>query len=455
MQRASSWATAWPPITLALLGTFAQAYGEVRVVDGNVEKLTMDSLLQELRTFGADLVVINTGFPSIDEDMAVAQKIKTAFPATKVLAFGVYFTMLEQEAFENYPFLDFSIVGEPEETFQEILKALKDPKPVFKTIKGLVFKDADGIHKTPERPFLQDLDQLPIPDRSLLKNDRYRLPNNNKVYTLINTARGCPHQCTYCIVHTYYGNKVRKHSLEHVMQEIKICVEKFGIRDFLLWEEVFSLDKQYVLALCEAIIKNNLNIRFAATTRVGSITEEVVAAMKKAGCYLIGLGVETGSQAILDRANKKQTIEEVQRAVAICKKAKLATMGHFIFGLPGETKETAEQTIQFMLSLGLDYMQCYCAVPYPKTPLGDLAKTQGWIKAGRWSQYDFGGNSIMCTDTVSCEDVDRFRSRAFSRFYFRPSYILKRIFTDLSVLQLFRLAAFSDWMNLLGFRHKK
>jgi anaerobic magnesium-protoporphyrin IX monomethyl ester cyclase len=145
-------------------------------------------------------------------------------------------------------------------------------------------------------------------------------------------------------------------------------------------------------------------------------------------------------------------LDDVRRAVKLAKQAKIQTMGHFIFGLPGETKETAERTIRFMLDLDLDYMQSYCAVPYPKTELGELARAQDWIHAEKWSDYDFGGNSILQTDTLQREDVDHFRRKAFRRFYFRPAYIAKKLFRDLSVRQILRMASFGDWMNLVGLK---
>ncbi len=272
-----------------------------------------------------------------------------------------------------------------------------------------------------------------MPDRSFLKNDRYRLPHNNRVFTLVPTGRGCPYSCTYCIVNAYYGRKVRKRSVDGIICEIRECVNQYGIEEFLFWEEVFTLDKDYVLAVCRAIEEAGLKIRWAATTRVTSVEEDVLRAMKRAGCYLLGLGVESGSQTILDNAKKRQTVEDVRRAVACCKKVGIQTMGHFIFGLPGESQQTAEQTIRFMLDLDLDYMQCYCAVPYPKTELGELAKAKGWIRADRWSQYDFGGDSIMNTDQLTCEEVTLFRKKAFRRFYFRPTYVFRQMLRHLSI----------------------
>ena len=367
MQKASSWAATWPPISLATLAAIAKRRGTAHLVDGNVEELTLDDVLRDVKEQRADLVLINTGFPSIDGDMAVAKAIKEAFPQIKVAAFGVYFTMLEKPGLENYPFLDFAFVGEPEDTLDELLVALAAGTRDLAAIRGLAWHSAEGIVLNAPRPLIDDLDRLPIPDRSFLKNDRYRLPHNNRVFTLVPTGRGCPYPCTYCIVNAYYGRKARKRSVEGIICEIRECVNQFGIEEFLFWEEVFTLDQDYVLAVCRAIEQSGLKIRWAATTRVTSVHEDVLRAMKRAGCYLLGLGVESGSQTILDNAKKRQTLDDVRRAVACCKKVGIQTMGHFIFGLPGESKETAEQTIRFMLDLDLDYMQCYCAVPYPKT----------------------------------------------------------------------------------------
>lgn len=446
MQKASSWAAIWPPISLAVLASIAKKRGAVRLVDGNVEHITIENLLEDIKNFSPDLITVNTGFPSIDNDMAVAKRIKETFPNIKILVFGVYFTLLEKQGFLNHPFLDFCIIGEPEETFDEILSALYEKKKDYSKIKGIAYKDASGIKVTPERPFIENIDRIPFPDRDLLKNDRYVLPHKNKAFTLINAARGCPYSCTYCIVNPYYGNKIRRHSIDYIMNEIEQCVDKYDIREILFWEEVFTLDKNYVLSLCDAILKNNLLINWAATTRVDLLDEEILMAMKKSGCYLLGLGIESGNQTILNSAKKKQSVSDARKAVELCKKAGIKTMGHFIFGLPGETKKSANETIEFMLKLGLDYMQCYCAVPYPRTELGNLAKERNWISAERWSQYDFGGDSILHTDSMRAREVSYFRKKAFRSFYFRPLYIFK-ILKEIKFFRIFKLLKFIEWIN--------
>lgn len=446
MQKASSWATAWPPITLGVLAAISQKRGPIRLIDGNVENMTIKTLLDDIKSFAPDLIVVNTGFPSINNDMRVALKIKNTFPSIKILAFGVYFTLLEVDAVSNYPFLDFVIIGEPEKTFKELVNSLAKGKTNFFNIKGLAYIDSGKVKINEKRPLMKNIDEIPFPARDFIKNTKYRLPHNNKPFTLINSARGCPFNCIYCIVKPYYGNRVRRHSVNYIINEIRECKDKYGIQEFLFWEEVFTLDKKFVLELCNEIIKKGLNIKWAATTRVDTINEEVISKMKEAGCYLIGLGIESGDQKILDTAQKGQTIKDIKKAVVVCKKFKIKTMGHFIFGLPGETKKTANKTIKFMCKLGLDFMQAYCAVPYPKTEFGKMAKEKDWINAKQWSMYDFGGDSIVSTETISAKDITHFRQKAFRRFYYRPLFILKKFFNDISIHQLIKISIFFDWI---------
>jgi radical SAM superfamily enzyme YgiQ (UPF0313 family) len=177
--------------------------------------------------------------------------------------------------------------------------------------------------------------------------------------------------------------------------------------------------------------------------------------MKEAGCDLLGLGIESCSQQILDNAQKQETVGQIQQAVELCKKVGMPTMGHFIFGLPGETEETAQETIKYITSSGINYMQCYCAVPYPKTPLGELAKEKGWLVAKNWSDYDFGGRSVMDIGTVSPDDIDRFRKTAFRKFYLRPRFMLKQLKVIASFRQLLQAIRFAKWMKTKSKNRKR
>jgi len=446
MQSVDSWAAIWPPLTLAILASIGKKYGEVRMLDCNVEELSSDETLQEIVNFQPDSVVVNATFPSIDSDALFAKMVKDALRNAIVVGFGVFFTLLEEVSLRDTEGYDVAIVGEPEETFDEFCANFLH-KGTVAPLRGLMWREGNEIKKGGLRPFINDLDAIPLAARDLLKNERYTLPHNGHCFTLVNVARGCPYPCIFCIANIYYGKKLRHHSIEYVLNEIETCITHHGIKDFLFWEEIFTLDKDFGIALCDEIMSRGLDISWATTTRADQVNEEILTRMMDAGCELLGLGIESCSQKILDNAQKNESVDQIKNAVELCKKVGMPTMGHFIFGLPGETEETAQETIRYLSTSGIDYMQCYCAVPYPKTPLGEMAKEKGWLVAKRWSDYDFGGRSVMDIGTVSPDDIDRYRNKAFRRFYLRPRFILKQLKVITSFRQLFQAAQFAKWMK--------
>ena len=446
MQSVDSWAAIWPPLTLAILASIGKKYGQVRMIDCNVETLSPEETLEEIVAFNPDIVVVNATFPSIDSDALFAKQVKDACAKVLVVGFGVFFTLLEERSLQDTEGYDVAILGEPEETFDEFLANVQKTGTVV-PIPGLMWREGEEIKKGAIRPFIDNLDSIPLAARDLLKNERYTLPHNGHPFTLVNVARGCPYPCTFCIANIYYGKKLRHHSVEYVLNEIETCITDHGIKDFLFWEEIFTLDKPFGISLCNEIIKKGLNISWATTTRADQVNEEILVKMKEAGCELLGLGIESCSQKVLDNARKGETVGQIQDAVELCKKVGMPTMGHFIFGLPGETEETAQETIRYITSSGINYMQCYCAVPYPKTPLGEMAREKGWLVANGWSDYDFGGRSVMDSGTVSPDDIDRYRDTAFRKFYLRPRFILKQLKVIASPRQLLQAIRFTKWMK--------
>lgn len=446
MQSVNSWAAIWPPLTLAILASIAKKYGAVRLIDWNVETLSLEAMLREVVDFKPDMLVSCPTFPSIDSDAYFSKKIKDACPHTVTLGFGMFFTLLEEASLRDTEGYDVAIYGEPEVTFEEFLSTYAASGKIA-PMQGLIWREGSQIKKGGQRPFIQNLDTIPEASRDLFKTEKYRLPHNGHPFTLVNVARGCPYSCTFCTANIYYGKKLRHHSVAYVINEIEHCIQDYGIRDFLFWEEVFTLDKPFGIALCDEILKRKLDISWMTTTRADLVDEEIIKKMKAAGCMLLGLGIESCSQEILDNAKKNETVEQIVAAVNLCKKNNLPTMGHFIFGLPGETEATAQKTISYIVMLGLDYMQCYCAVPIPKTPLGQMALEKGWVTAQSWSQYDYGGSSVMNIGTVSPDDVNRYRRIAFRKFYLRPKFILKQLLTVTSLRQFMQAANFLKWMK--------
>ncbi|MFQ5900055.1 MAG: B12-binding domain-containing radical SAM protein, partial [Thermodesulfobacteriota bacterium] len=291
------------------------------------------------------------------------------------------------------------------------------------------------------------------PARDLFKNERYCLPHNGKRFTLVNVARGCPYPCIFCIANVYYGKALRKHSVSYLMNEIKECVERYDIDHFLFWEEVFTLDKEFAFEMCDAIIKSGLKISWATTTRADLLTRELLEKMKEANCEMLGLGVESISQEVLDNVKKNCTVADIERGVKLCNEVGIRTMGHFIYGLPGETYETALHTMKFAKKLNLDYIQTYCAVPYPKTELGELARKNNWVRSDRWADYDLL-KSIMATDTLTPEEVNKLRDRSLRTFYFRPSVAYKQLKVITSFRHIFKALNFLDWIYVGRGRRK-
>jgi len=446
MQLTSSWASIWPPLTLAILARIAIDLGfKAEIFDSNVQHLEFSEVAS--LAVNVDILVINTSFPSINSDLEVARVIKSCHKDVVVISFGVFFTLLEKESFPTDGSIDYAIVGEPEETFRELLVSIKQNSNK-QTINGLIYLTNNShVQFTGARQFVTDIDTIPIPDRSLLKNERYLLPQNGEPFTLVNTSRGCPFPCTYCIVQAYYGGNVRRHSLKYIFEEIVECVNRFNIKNFLLWEEAFTLDKKVVHEFCNGIIERQLDISWAVTTRADSLDTESLQLMKQTGCFLVGLGIESSSQVILDMAKKQEKIEEIVEGVNLCKEVGIPTMGHFIFGLPGETKDTARETINFMKTLDITYMQSYCAVPYPKTEFGEQARAKGWVSTRDWSEYDFGGSSIVNMPAISSKDVTKFRGKAFRAFYLKPGKIIEEIKKFKSLRNLLPALNFWRWIK--------
>ncbi len=447
MQTKSSWAALWMPLSLAYIGAVLRKVGfEIKLLDCVAEKIKIDALLEKLSEFSPEIIVFNTGFPSIKGDMQIARRIKEKFPETKIAGIGVYPTLFEKEFLKEFRAVDFGVMGEPEWVLENLAKSLEKNLPLEK-IKGLVFRQGGNLQVNKNQDFSEnDLNLLPYPTRDLLKNEAYRLPTNGQKFTLLNIGRGCPHSCIYCTASLYYGKKFRKRSVENVLGEIEECLEKFHIDNFLFWGESFTLEPDYGEALCDEIIKRKLKITWSTTSRVDTLNEKLLTKMKQAGCVLLGLGLESYDQKILDNMKKGTNREKIEKAIALVKKSGIKSMGHFIFGLPGETQETAEKTINFALRSQIDFAQFYCAVPYPKTELGKIGKEKNWIETQDYSQFDLT-KSVMRNEKLSAKEIRKIRDRAYRRFYFRPRMVLQVFQEVKSWKNLLSVFNFLDWIK--------
>lgn len=446
MQTKSSWAALWMPLSLAYLASILERDGhKIELVDFIAEKKGFDVLEKNLENFKPDLIVLNTGFPSIESDLETANLIKKILPDSKIAVIGIFPTLLWETCLKTNPAVDFCVVGEPEWVVAKLAKNLEKNIPL-ENIKGLAFRNKGNLLFNGNQNFKEnEVVSLPFPARNLLKTNSYKLPIINQPFTLINIGRGCPFNCSYCIANVYYGRIFRKRSVKNVIDEIHRCVEDLKINHFLFWGESFTLDQKYGEEICDEIIQKNLKITWSTTSRVDTLNPKLLEKMKKAGCKMLGLGIESTDDEILKNIDKKTTFEKIRKAVEMVKRTGIKTMGHFIFGLPGETKETAEKTINYALKSGLDYAQFYCAIPYPGTELGDYAKQKKWIESASWSDYDLT-KSIMRNEKLSSQEIKKLRDHAYRKFYFRPRIFFNAAKEATSFKAFYLISDFLRWI---------
>ena len=407
-----------PPTDLMYLAAIAEREGlEAKIKDysqsGNLE--------QDLREFKPDYLVVNIATPSLEHDLDAIRKAKEINPEIITIAKGAAFLTLGEKILAEHEFLDFGILGEAEETLKEILEEQEKTR-----ILGIYYKENGNVKFTGNRAFIEDLDSLPFPARHLVDNSIYRRPDNNKVQATIKVERGCPFHCFFCLATPVSGAKVRRRSVENIVAEIRECVEKYNIRNFLFWSDIFNLDKKWTMDLCQAIINSGLKITWSANTRADTADLEMAKMMYKSGCRLVSIGVESGSQEMLEKMGKNITLNDVRRTVKVFKQAKIRIYNYFVIGLPWETEETVEETIKFAIELNSDFISFYTATPLPGSRFYDYAKEHNLFDKDTSFEGAYFYPAVN-THYLTKERVFELHKSAIKRFYLRSLYILKML----------------------------
>lgn len=418
-----------PPADLMYLAAVAEKQGfEAKIADysqsGDYE--------EDLREFKPDYLVVNIATPTLEHDLDAVKKAKEICPNITTVAKGAAFLTLGEKIVSEHNELDFGILGEAEDTLKDIL----DNKPK-NNILGIYYKENDEVKFTGKRPFIEDLDSLPFPARHLVNNNIYRRPDNNKVQATIKVSRGCPFHCFFCLATPVSGAKVRRRSPENIVAEIRECVEKYNIKNFLFWSDIFNIDKDWTMKLCQAIIDSGLKITWSANTRADTADYEMAKMMYKSGCRLVSIGVESGSQYMLEKMGKKITLNDVRRTVKVFKKAKIRIYNYFVIGLPWETEETVEETIKFAIELSSDFISFYTATPLPGSRFYDYALEHNLFDKETSFENAYYYPAVN-THNLTRERVFELHKAAVKRFYLRPLYILK---------MLFRIRSFEEVKN--------
>lgn len=427
------------PLNLAYLGAALKQHNyQVKILDCEALQYTQTEVEQYLGENSYDVIGVTMLTPTYPQALEVIKTVKRVASQSVLIVGGAHPTILPKETMEHNPEIDYAVIGEGEITIIELLEGIEHKRPL-PGIKGIAYRNNENeVVITPPREFISDLDMVPIPDRSLLPMEIYR-PSISYYEKLpayiILTARGCPYRCTYCS--KIFGNHYRHHSVDRIVKEMKILIEQYGAKEILFRDDTFTIDKKFINQLCRRIIEEDLHrkIRWSCMTRVNLIQQDLLKTMKKAGCWGIHYGVESGSQRLLDIIRKGITLDQVRDAFRWTKEAKIKSRAFFMLGLPTETPAESEQTIQFAKELDAHWTQFTITTPYPGTELYYIAKEHGELKSIDWKRYyTWAGftnqDLVYVTSGRTSDELKNTQKRALKEFYFRPKVILRHLFSS-------------------------
>ena len=421
------------PLNLLYLASYARSKGhKVAVVDAETESLDFETTKERVLAENPDLLAMTVPTPAMYPTDQLTQLIKKDSDVKMVVG-GYHPSAIPVQTLQDLEAVDFVIAGEGEETLADLADALETNRPL-KEVKGLVFRENGRIVQNPTRPRIKDLDSLPFPARDLVKQEFYRLPQikritSNSYATSLVTSRGCPYDCNYCSSKQVWERKLTFRSAENVVDEIEECVEKYNVRDFTIYDDLFTLVKRRVIEICYEIRRRKLDINWYCMGRVDTISGELLHHMDRAGCRQIHFGLESGNQTVLDSVRKQTTLDHARRAMKLMKKTRIMAAGSFMIGNPGETEETVNDTINFARELQLDYPSFYIATPYPGTDLYNYALEKGIInKDVTWKDFRVISKTrpLLLFGGLDREQLQKLKRKAYMSVYLNPNYLMRR-----------------------------
>jgi radical SAM superfamily enzyme YgiQ (UPF0313 family) len=422
--------TTKPPYSLAVLAALLRAQGhEIRLIDQTAERLSTADVIARLQLegFSPSLVVFCSTTPTFDADTAQMLKLKHAFGAILV-GFGPHASCAPIESMERAPGVDAMIVGEPEDAIVALaqLPSLERGE----TVSGLIFRRGSEIVRHTSRGRCASFTSLPYPAWDLLPLERYRLPLVNKPYALVETSRGCPYSCDFCVAPIHQGHQFRERDAKSLVDEIQRGQREHGLEYFYLWGDTVTLNVKSFSRFCEELISRNVRIKWFANARADNLVDpEFVQRLKRSGCWMLSLGIESDSDELRREMLKRLEREKIRLAFENLRRAGIKSFAFFILGYPGETPAAMERTAQYAQELDPDFANFYPAVPYPGTELYEKCRREGLLASDDWSKMEYS-YYILRGGGLDEPTVMGAINSARRRFYLRPTYF-RRHFGDL------------------------
>ena len=414
----------WPPTGILYLASALIREGhEVVVLDGAL--LTKNEIMKSLKKENPRFVGISSVYPLWEKAKETAVKVKEVLPDCFLAVGGQAPSHLKEKCFEDCEAIDAVLMGEGEEVICQLVNCLEKDMD-YTGIWGTVIKRDDRLYDNGGHGIVKDLDSLPFPAYELIDIHKYR-PSIGlfKRLPIVATfsSRGCPNQCIYCS--KIAGKTIRCKSPERIGEELEHYVKAFGVKEVKLFDDLFTYDKERAIRVCEEIRRRKLPIIWSASSRADTIDKELLLEMKKAGCWYIHYGVESGVQKNLDTLRKGTTVEQIREVVEMTHSMGIHTFTSYILGIPGETVEEAEKTIKFACELGSLFSEFFNCTPFPRTEIYENIHKYGVMKP-EIDQVGMHLNSFH-PFTMSEEEMKKLRRQAFLKFYLRWDNVFKQV----------------------------
>lgn len=430
-----------PTYALPCLGAIAQQAGvEVRLIDASAEGLTIEHTLERIVTYQPTIVGISSTTVGIAASGELAQRLKQQFPQMLTLIGGCHVTAIPENTLAEFPGFDIGVIGEGEATLAELLNVMMETGNVPHSLLGTVAREDGNIRVNPPRPRIENLDELPLPAWKLLPNFPQAFtpsPARIKQFPCASVVftRGCPNQCHFCD-RSVFGNRVRSVSPEYAVNMIKDLRQNFGVKEILIEDDTFIISRQRIQDFCERMISENTGVSWSCLGRADRVTLDLLKLMKRAGCWHISYGIESGDQQILDAMQKGETLAQVEQAIRWTKEAGIKTKGFFMVGFPGETEQSLTLTKALALRLPLDDISVMQLTPFPGSAIYEYADQFGVFERD-WRKMNVL-NTVFIPRGFTKADMDNARNEIFTAFYFRPKIMLRKFIEILLNPHLFQ-----------------
>ncbi|MEW6418246.1 MAG: radical SAM protein [Nitrospirota bacterium] len=418
-----------PSLSILYLAAVLRKEGHsVSVIEASSLGLSLKELVGEIVKNKPKYLGISSTTLSIFHASALADEIKNIDRNIKTIIGGPHLTAIPEETMGLFKSFDFGVIGEGEETVKGLIHSLEHGRNGF-DVSGIICREGNKTVRTAPRKFLDDLDRLPIPAWDLLKDfpNKYHPPPfrfRRLPAVYIVTTRGCPFKCIFCD-RSVFGNKCRGHSSEYVLELIEYLYNRFGIRELLIEDDTFVTFKKRLIEVCEGIIRRGIKISWSCLARADAVTPEILSLMKKAGCWSISYGIETGDPEVMKFTGKNLDLDKVEQAVRWTKKAGMTSKGFFIIGHPIDTHDTIKKTIDFALRIPLDDISVSMMTPFPGSKLYEIAAQYGEFEDNwrKMNELDI----VFIPKGFTKNDLEGYSKEFLKRFYLRPDIITNYI----------------------------